>query len=498
MYESDLSMERTKFPTTLLSLLFLVYLSLSISSFFLLFYTYVYKKIKFMYILFKGIGNIFKKMQTTEFNHVLFEKTSSESSEESNIDNHEFDDLELEETELDDLLCEEDGISYPNVSTSLSVEDDSEPWEYTHQHSFQYSNYIGDADEKGKIWKAQAQKLEEESNSNFVSYLQFDKNPRAWFDTHPTGIEINNYLEDAQKIRVQEENREHDLFPTKRRTYYTKGDSLVERCKSWNNRLDDFNKQRETSPEQKEEKSSDECIPGYSCESMSPYNGDINYFTNTELETIERTSRLDNIRDNITTRGPFMCNPTYILGLMETYKEYIPLDLVTHMFIVAKDCTNREPSESQKTTSRDIIRFIITNHLDDPMLPKVLSKCLQVTLSMPRFNMWLLKILFKLGVKCTEEQYAIEVSKKRSPAFLRLLQEHCEKQPISQPEPQTKVYTSKETVSQPEPQTEKTKETKVMFQMSWKTGSFSFDITRGKTSIKEASDGTFHLDVQLE
>lgn len=436
-------------------------------------------------------------MQTTKFNHVLFEKTSSESSEESNIDNHEFEELELEETELDDLLCEEDGISYPNVSTSLSVEDDSEPWEYTHQHSFQYSNYIGDADEKGEIWKAQAQKLEEEKESYSSSYLQFDKNPRAWFNAHPTGIEINAYLEDAQNITLQVEKRQHDLFPTKRRTYYTKGDSWVERSKSWNQRLDDFNKQRETPLEQKEEKSSDECIPGYSCESMSPYNGDINYFTNAELETIERTKRLDAIRDTITTNGPFMGNPTYILGLMETYKEYITLDLVTHMFIVAKDCTNREPSESQKTTSRDIIRFIVTNHLDDPMLPKVLSRCLQVTLSMSRFNMWLLKILFKLGVKCTEEQYTAEVSKKRSSAFLRLLQEHCEKQPVLQEPTPVQIVSSSQTEVQPI-ESVKTRETKVLFSMSWKTGSFSFDITRGKTSVKETADGTFQLDVQLE
>jgi len=365
-------------------------------------------------------------MQTTEFNHALFEEATSETSEVSNIDNHELE----EETELDDMLCEDDcfySFNKDGVSTFSTLEEED--------------------------------------------YLSYEiTNLRKQFNVHTREERVNHYGDWGSRKRAFEEQKES--FDTQ---FNEAGTQIIN-------------------------VSVDKCIPGYSCENIKEYSAseEFNYFTNTELERIQREKDIDSVRYILSTFGPFFNgNETFVLDSIKKYIEYIPIEYIVYIFQRASNHIGSEPSESQKAYARDVITTIyLGKKIEEPTTPKVLRECLEIALGMPRFNMWLLKTLFKLGVKCTSEQYSIEVNKKRSPAFLRLLQEHCEMKVESKPESKQE---SKVDVKSNSPLKHVDKEsTKVFFQMTWKTGSFSFDITSGHTTIKQDEHGVYKLNVTLD
>ena len=134
---------------------------------------------------------------------------------------------------------------------------------------------------------------------------------------------------------------------------------------------------------------------------------------------------------------------------------------------------------------------------------EALNEALDQVLEMKKNNMWILKFLFKTGVRINKAVWEKEKMKtNRSEAFKKLLEKHLDFTPVpSHIEDDVKADESalkregKTVVGEGE-QSSRTPQFPVLVNIKWATGSFKCELGHGHTVLRE-QNGQYSLDVSL-
>ena len=154
---------------------------------------------------------------------------------------------------------------------------------------------------------------------------------------------------------------------------------------------------------------------------------------------------------------------------------------------ITRECSY-ELNDSNKTDVRNVWEIIVETCEKEQWFHDCFQQCIDRVLDMKKHNMWILKFLFKSGMKISPAKYEAERAKSNcSEAVLNLLKRLVD---YSQEQiPEQKLVQSCEP-SQPN------SAATVKLNVSWKTGSFNTDITNGHTFLKEVN-GQYEINVQL-
>jgi hypothetical protein len=182
-----------------------------------------------------------------------------------------------------------------------------------------------------------------------------------------------------------------------------------------------------------------------------------------------------------------------------------------------------EPTDKQKEVYKSIFNDFsdLFSESNTEEWEVSLKKCLKLVLQMKRYNMWLLKLLFKEGVRVNIEDYTHFLQHSPSPSLLKFVEKHLVDEndnTISSEEMKLRMKESlknKEIINtecETNTEIEKTNTTsttkcdekisssptssKIVFNLKWKTGSFECNLLNAHSKLVE-ENGQFKLEVNL-
>jgi hypothetical protein len=238
-------------------------------------------------------------------------------------------------------------------------------------------------------------------------------------------------------------------------------------------------------------------------------------------------------------------NSWYTIPRTEYFKKDIKAEFIVYMFeaCMKNETVLKEPTEQQKEVYKNIFTFFcnlfgeseVENDIKAVQWKVSLNKCLRHAFTMKRFNMWLLKLLFKEGVRVNIDNYIYLLDQSPSPAVVKFVEKHLvdelentisaeemkkrietrnqsnkKEQQIeskvdnklldnkvekpTQKEVNSKVLNNSNNNNESNPITD----SKVSLNLRWSGGSFKINLKNAHTSILEDSNGKILLDIQLD
>ena len=171
-----------------------------------------------------------------------------------------------------------------------------------------------------------------------------------------------------------------------------------------------------------------------------------------------------------------------------------------------------EPNDKQKEVYKSIFSVFsdLFSETETEQWEFSLKNCLKLVLQMKRYNMWLLKLLFKEGVRVNIEDYTHFLQYSPSSSLLKFVEKHLVDEndnTISTEEMKLRIKESvknKESNMDSEINTNTTKivdtntvsSSKIVFNLKWKTGSFECNLLNAHSKLVE-ENGQFKLEVNL-
>lgn len=173
---------------------------------------------------------------------------------------------------------------------------------------------------------------------------------------------------------------------------------------------------------------------------------------------------------------------------MDEIKKIVTIDLVSYLLQGTYSSLGQRMTESEKIKCKEIMIWF-KNYFSKDLFLEECYKHLSKILEMKKGNMWILKLLFKVGVTITKECYEQEeMNPDRSEAFKKLLKQHLSPEQIND---------TKQTQSVIEEKQNKTGgSAPVILKMKWKTGTFECNLSHGHSVLKE-KDGVYYIDVSI-
>jgi hypothetical protein len=253
------------------------------------------------------------------------------------------------------------------------------------------------------------------------------------------------------------------------------------------------------------------------------------YFTQDEMLTVYNKSDIDALL-NILKIAPSSRNDYYSVPTQNRFvqlKKDIKPSFIEYMF---EGCYNSstlingcEPTDAEKALYKQIFTAFsdLFSETDSDEWETVLNKCLKTALMMKRYNMWLLKLLFKEGIRVNIDNYITFVEQSPSSSLLKFIEKHLvdendntisaeemklkiskkndkkEDKTDDKKEEDIKVIESTPTSSLSTSNTTSTiSSSKISFNLKWTSGSFECNLMNAHTKLIE-NNGQYKLEVNL-
>jgi len=282
---------------------------------------------------------------------------------------------------------------------------------------------------------------------------------------------------------------------------------------------------------------------------LTPYTSkkEDDYYTQDEFLTIYNKTEVEKLVKILKSapKEQWYSFPTHTA--FDYLKKDIHPEMIEHMFqsCLNNEATSGEPTEKQKGVYKNIFNVFsdlfgdsndnneVTNDNKKLIIWTItLNKCLRHVLQMKRYNMWLLKLLFKEGVGVNIDNYTFLLKQQPSSAVLKFVEKHLVDEldnTISVGEMKRKIESRNKIDSmiedknksecevkvKNEDKVEKKDEikfknedkkrneneitdSKVCLNLRWTGGSFKVNLKNAHTSIIEEKNGNILLDIQLE
>jgi len=248
------------------------------------------------------------------------------------------------------------------------------------------------------------------------------------------------------------------------------------------------------------------------------------YFTQDEMLTKYNESDINKLI-NVLKRAPYESDYFHIpnKNRLESLKRDIKPEYIEYMFqscyTNSTKASETEPTDKQKEVYKSI--FMAFSDLFSESEPEQwkasLYNCLKSVLQMKRYNMWLLKLLFKEEVRVNMENYIYFLQHSPSSSLLKFVEKHLVDESdntISVEEMKIKLKNKNQLKNEVEVKVENEVETKVekenkiqqnlitdskvSLNLRWTGGSFKVNLKNAHSSIVEDNNGKIMLDIQLD